>query len=352
VRIGHRHIGAEPQTTAQQLAAIIKSARNIMRKDKGLNGDLDRLPMLTWVMFLKFLDDMERLRETEAELAGTPFRPDIAPPYRWRDWAGADTGLTGDDLIAFVNNNEAVRADGRRGAGLFFYLRGLQSADGGDRRNVIATVFRGVQNRMVDGHLLRDVIDLMNGIHFDSSKEMHTLSWLYESLLKQMRDAAGDAGEFYTPRPVVRCMVRVLDPQLGETVLDPACGTGGFLVEAFGHLAAQYRSVDDRRTLQTASLQGGEPKPLQDADLAGRLAWWHAREEDEHAWRGSAGDVLQYDGDGRLIAANLDRKNPHSREAMKHRDPAELIAEIERKERQVLEILDAIKAEIATAATP
>jgi len=149
---------AKPQTTAQQLAAIIKSARNIMRKDKGLNGDLDRLPMLTWVMFLKFLDDMERLRETEAQLAGTPFRPDIAPPYRWRDWAGPDSGLTGDDLIAFVNNDEAVRADGQRAAGLFYYLRGLQSANGSDRRDVIATVFRGMQNRMVDGYLLATVL--------------------------------------------------------------------------------------------------------------------------------------------------------------------------------------------------
>ena len=253
---------AKPQTTAQQLAAIIKSARNIMRKDKGLNGDLDRLPMLTWVMFLKFLDDMEQLRETEAQLAGTPFRPDIAPPYRWRDWAGPDSGLTGDDLIAFVNNDEAVRADGQRAAGLFYYLRGLQSANGSDRRDVIATVFRGMQNRMVDGYLLRDVINLIDGIHFNSSEEMHTLSRLYESLLKEMRDAAGDSGEFYTPRPVVRFMVQVLDPRLGETVLDPACGTGGFLVESLAHLAPQCRTVEDRRTLQTPSLKGGEPKSL------------------------------------------------------------------------------------------
>jgi len=496
-----------------------------MRKDKGLNGELDRLPMLTWVMFLKFLDDMERLRETEAQLAGRPFRPDIAPPYRWRDWAGADSGLTGDDLIAFVNNDEAMRADGKRGAGLFYYLRGLQSADGADRRDVIATVFRGMQNRMADGYLLRDVINLIDGIHFNASEEMHTLSRLYESLLKEMRDAAGDSGEFYTPRPVVRFMVQVTDPRLGETVLDPACGTGGFLVEALAHLAAQCRTVEDRRTLQGASLQGGEPKslpyllaqmnlllhgldypridpgnslrtplrdltdrervdciltnppfggeeergilgnfpqdrrtaetallflqlimrrlkrpgtgndrggraavvvpngtlfgdgvcarikedllkhynlhtivrlpegvfapytdipsnliffdrsgptrdiwyyqvpppegrrkltktkPLQDADLEGCLAWWHHRQENEHAWRVSAEDVLRYDGDGRLLAVNLDRKNPHAREAMEHRDPAELIAEIERKERRVLEILEEIKGEIASVSS-
>src|SRR5688572_32201747 len=94
---------AAPLTTAQQLGSAIKSARDIMRKDKGLNGDLDRLPMLTWVMFLKFVDDLERQAEDEAALAGKPFRPAIAPPYRWRDWASEPTGITGDDLIAFVN---------------------------------------------------------------------------------------------------------------------------------------------------------------------------------------------------------------------------------------------------------
>ncbi|HYN78568.1 MAG TPA: class I SAM-dependent DNA methyltransferase [Lamprocystis sp. (in: g-proteobacteria)] len=251
-----------PQTTAQQLGSIIKSARNIMRKDKGLNGDLDRLPMLTWIMFLKFLDDMEQLRETNAALAGTPFRPDIAPPYRWRDWGAQPGGITGPELIAFVNNDEAMRPNGSRGAGLFYYLRGLKSAGGADRRDVIATVFKGMQNRMADGYLLRDVINLVNGIHFTASAEMHTLSRLYETLLREMRDAAGDSGEFYTPRPAVRFMVQVMDPRLGETVLDPACGTGGFLVESFVHLQPQCRSVTDLATLQAASIRGGEAKSL------------------------------------------------------------------------------------------
>lgn len=129
-----------------------------MHKDKGLNGDLDRLPMLTWIMFLKFLDDLEQVRETEAVLEGKPFRPAIEPPYRWRDWAGVE-GLTGDELIAFINQDEAMRPDGKRGPGLFAYLRSLQGENGGDRRDVIATVFAGVQNRMVSGYLLKDVID-------------------------------------------------------------------------------------------------------------------------------------------------------------------------------------------------
>jgi type I restriction enzyme M protein len=192
-----------PLTTTQQLGSLIKSARDIMRKDKGLNGDLDRLPMLTWIMFLKFLDDLEQIRETDAKLAGKRFRPAIEPPYRWRDWAAKLDGMTGDELIKFVNNDEAIGPDGKKGPGLFAYLRSLQGANGGDRRDVIATVFRGTVNRMINGYLLRDVVNKVSGIHFSSSGEIHTLGHLYESMLKEMRDAAGDSGEFYTPRAVV-----------------------------------------------------------------------------------------------------------------------------------------------------
>ncbi len=254
---------APPATTAQRLDGIVKSSRKIMRKDKGLNGDLDRLPVLTWVLFLKFLDDLERVHEDEAALAGAPFHPAIAPPYRWRDWAAARDGITGPDLLRFINADETVRHDGASGPGLFAYLRGLRGMDGGrDRRDVIATVFKGVANRMESGYLLRDVINLVDAIHFDSSDEIHTLSRLYEGLLREMRDAAGDSGEFYTPRPVVRFMVERVDPRLGETVLDPACGTGGFLAEAYAHMAKQADTVDSRARLQTGSLKGIEPKSL------------------------------------------------------------------------------------------
>ncbi len=251
-----------PLTTAQQLGSLIKSARDIMRKDKGLNGDLDRLPMLTWIMFLKFLDDLEQIRETDMKLAGKRFRPAIESPYRWRDWAPKADGITGDELIKFVNNDEAIGPDGKKGPGLFAYLRSLQGANGGDRRDVIATVFRGTINRMINGYLLRDVVNKVDGIHFSSSDEIHTLGHLYESMLKEMRDAAGDSGEFYTPRTVVRFMVAVTDPRMGEIVLDPACGTGGFLVESFAHLEKQCKTVQQREILQTRSLIGGEAKPL------------------------------------------------------------------------------------------
>jgi type I restriction enzyme M protein len=249
-------------TTAQSLGSLIKSARDIMRKDKGLNGDLDRLPMLTWIMFLKFLDDLEIQREQEAALSGHKFRPAIEPPYRWRDWAARADGVTGDELLSFINQDECVRPDEKRGPGLFAYLRRLTSSNGDDRRDVIATVFRGVDNRMKSGYLLRDVINKIAGIHFTSDDELHTLGALYESMLREMRDAAGDSGEFYTPRPVVRFMVEVTDPHLGEKVLDPASGTGGFLVEAFKHLSAQVKTVADRKVLQERSLAGFEPKPL------------------------------------------------------------------------------------------
>jgi len=253
---------SSPSTSSQHLGSITKSARDIMRKDKGLNGDLDRLPMLTWIMFLKFLDDMEQIRQQEAVLRGERFKSAIESPYRWRDWAAGDKGLTGDPLIRFVNQEEATRSDGTKGPGLFAYLRALQGANGGDRRDVIATVFRGTVNRMINGYLLRDVVTKIDGIHFNSTEEIHTLGRLYESMLKEMRDAAGDSGEFYTPRAVVRLMVEVTNPKLGEVILDPACGTGGFLVEAYSHLEKQCKTVQDRQKLQQSSILGGEAKSL------------------------------------------------------------------------------------------
>ncbi|MHB8438499.1 MAG: HsdM family class I SAM-dependent methyltransferase [Acidimicrobiales bacterium] len=251
-----------PANTVQRLTSILKSARDIMRKDKGLSGELDRLPLLTWLLFLKFLDDSERIKEEEAELAGEAYTPLIASPYRWRDWAARDSGMTGPELLAFVNQEEAVVPGGERGIGLLTFLRRLQSETGAGRQDVVANVFKGVINRMESGYLLREVVDKLNDVHFDSSDEVHTLSRLYESMLREMRDAAGDSGEFYTPRPVVEFMVKATDPRLGEVVLDPAAGTGGFLVESFQHLARQAKTVEERRVLQEQSIEGQEAKPL------------------------------------------------------------------------------------------
>jgi type I restriction enzyme M protein len=248
-------------TSVQSLGSLIKSCRDIMRKDKGLSTDIDRLPMLTWLMFLKFLDDLEPLREAEAKMAGKRFHPSIDPPYRWHDWAAKPDGITGDALISFINNDEAIRPDSTRGLGLFAYLRSLHSLDG-DRRDVIGSVFQGTNNRMLSGYLLRDVINKINGLHFTSTEEIYTLGHLYESMLKEMRDAAGENGEFYTPRPVVQFMVDAINPRLGETILDPACGTGGFLASTFEHLKKQCKTAEDQRRLQHESLSGIEAKPL------------------------------------------------------------------------------------------
>jgi type I restriction enzyme M protein len=252
-----------PKTTAQRLDSVIKSARNKMRKDRELKTDLTRLPTLTWLMFLKFVDDMERVHEDEAVLAGETYRNLIDPPYRWRDWASDPAGITGPDLLSFINGEQAVRSDGTQGAGLFAYLRSLRgNGQGRQRRDVVSAVFRDLRNYATSGYVLRDVINLVNDIHFDSTEDIQTLGRMYETLLREMRDAAGQNGEFYTPRPVVRFMVEVIDPKLGETVLDPACGTGGFLAAAFDHMRPNADTVEKREILQRSTLRGGEDSSL------------------------------------------------------------------------------------------
>lgn len=258
---GLSHTAIPSANSAAKLPRIIKSARDTMRKDKGLNGDLDRLPQLVWIMFLKLLDDVERVRETESDLSHKPYQPIIQKPYRWRDWAANPGGITGDALISFVNNDETARPDGTRGPGLLAYLRSLHGSQRLDSRDVVANVFRGVTNRMLIGYLLRDVINKIDEINFSKTAETHVLSSLYESILKELRDAAGDSGEFYTPRPIVRLMVELVDPRLGEMVLDPAAGTGGFLVESYLHLEKQCKSTSDYEQLQT-SILGIEAKSL------------------------------------------------------------------------------------------
>ncbi|MFZ5480149.1 MAG: N-6 DNA methylase [Myxococcota bacterium] len=232
-----------------------------MRKDRGTDTDAARLPQLTWLFFLKFLDDLE-LRDAEKAKAGSrPHVPIIPAPYRWRDWAADPTGLTGDALIQFIGGDKVTLPDGREGPGLLRTLRTLSAEDAQDRRAVIASVFAGTTNRMIDGYLLRDLLNKVNGIHFNSSDELHTLGALYEGMLREMRDAAGAAGEFYTPRPLVRLIVQVVDPKLGEVVLDPACGTAGFLVEAFNHMRPAARTRAERDQLH-AGIRGQEAKPL------------------------------------------------------------------------------------------
>lgn len=237
---------AEPATPQAKLNAAIKSARDIMRKDAGLNGDLDRIPQLAWLLFLRAFDALEERRE----VTDNKYRPAIEEPFRWRDWAADPvSGRTGEALLAFVNGD------------LLPYLRGLTGTGAHDSRDTLAAVFKETYNRMLSGYLLRDVVNKVNEVNFNSSDDIHTMAHLYESMLREVRDAAGDSGEFYTPRPVIRFVVQQVDPKLGESILDPACGTGGFLVEAFDHLQPRTKTREHRRALQ-ADLRGIEKKPL------------------------------------------------------------------------------------------
>ena len=248
---------------AQRVDGIVRSSRAIMRKDMGLSTDIERLPLLTWIMFLKFLDDREGVLEAESAVRGERHIATIRTPYRWRDWAKGKNARSGDDLLAFIKQDDAALPDGKRGPGLLAYLRGLSGGNGAARRRrIIASIFKGVTCPMTDGYLLREVIEKVDGIHFDDSQEICILGRTYEKMLLEMRNAAGQNGEFYTPRPVVKFMVQAVNPKLGETVLDPACGTGGFLVEAYQHLQKQCQKTEHRKTLQHKSIFGGEAKPL------------------------------------------------------------------------------------------
>jgi type I restriction enzyme M protein len=182
-----------------------------MRKDAGLNGDLDRIPEFSWILFLKAFDDLEQRRE----ITENNYRPAIRKPFRWRDWAAdPDKGMTGEEVLKYVNDE------------LFPHLRGLVGTNGErDQRAVIAEVFKETFTRFRSGYLLRDVVNLVNGINFNTADDIHTMAHLYESMLKEMRDSAGDSGEFCTPRPVIRFIVQMVQPKLGDTIFDPACGT-------------------------------------------------------------------------------------------------------------------------------
>jgi type I restriction enzyme M protein len=225
------------------LGTTIKTIQDIMRKDTGVDGDAQRIGQLVWMLFLKILDD----REIEKETARKRYRSPIPDALRWQSWAANDEGLTGDDLLGFINNT------------LFPTLKGLPGTD--PLSAVIRSVFEDAYNYMKSGHLLRQVVNKLNDIDFNRSGDRHEIGGIYEQILSDLR-GAGNAGEYYTPRAVTQFMVERVDPQLGETVLDPACGTGGFLACTIEHLRAKYKKTDaDEQTIQ-ASIHGIDKKPL------------------------------------------------------------------------------------------
>ena len=234
-----------------------------MRKDKGLNGDLDRLPMLTWIMFLKFLDDMEQIREEEAKLEGKRFRPIIDSPYRWRDWAAKPEGITGDDLIAFVNNEEAIRPDGTKGAGLFAYLRGAARCK---RRRPQGCHRHGFQrNNQPDDQRLpasgRDQQSQRHPFHVAATKSTR-LGHLYESCSKRCATLPATPESFTRHGRSSGSWLKPSIPGWAKTILDPACGTGGFLVEPLSIWRNNARLSRIGRSFKPESIFGGEAKPL------------------------------------------------------------------------------------------
>ena len=226
---------------------IIKSCRDIMRKDKGMNTDAQRIPQLLWMLFLKCFDDFELQKEVLNEHSSI-----IEEPYRWRDWTLDEKGRRGDELIEFVNND------------LFKYLSSLQGEGRQDQRDVVADVFREQKNFMTDGYGMKDMIQQINKLDFTSSEQFHLIGTVYEKMLLAMRDdSPGTFGEFYTPRPVIKFMVKMINPSLKarETILDPACGTAGFLIESYAHLEEQVKGTPDNEFLQKNCLSGIEPRP-------------------------------------------------------------------------------------------
>lgn len=228
------------------ISTTLKSIQDIMRKDVGVDGDAQRIGQLVWMLFLKIYDD----KETEYELLQDDFRSPIPERLRWRNWAADPEGMTGDELLDFVNNT------------LFPKLKNLQ-ARGDDRRAyVIRAVFEDAYNYMKSGHLMRQVINrICEGIDFNKAQDRHLFGDLYEQILRDLQ-SAGNAGEYYTPRPVTQFMVDMVAPRLGERIMDPACGTGGFLTCAIEYVRRHHvKTVEQEQQLQDC-IAGVEKKPL------------------------------------------------------------------------------------------
>ena len=240
---------------AQSLRSTIKSARDLMRKDAGLNTDVDRIPQLAWILFLKCFDDFEKKRDALTK----NYQKAIPEGLRWRDWASEedDKGnkikvLTGPDLIKFVNGE------------LFPKLSKLIGSKGLEQRDIISSIFKELTNSLMSGYVLRQILNLVNKVNFVNTDDVHTMAKLYEDMLVEMRDAAGSNGEFYTPRPVIRFIVNQIKPSLkkSEKILDPACGTGGFLVESLELMMKDVGPKADLKKLTNNTLYGIDKKPM------------------------------------------------------------------------------------------
>lgn len=224
----------------------VKSIQDIMRQDVGVDGDAQRISQLCWMFFLKIIDDQDQ----QLELMQDGYRSPIPEKLRWRSWAADPEGITGEELLAFINGE------------LFPTLKALPiTGRGGDRRRVVRDVFEDAYNYMKSGQLMRQVVNRINEVDFNNLAERQHFGDIYEQILNDLQ-SAGNAGEYYTPRAVTAFMVDRIDPHPGELLFDPACGTGGFLTCALRHMRDRYvKKVDDEQTMQQA-LRAVEKKQL------------------------------------------------------------------------------------------
>ena len=231
------------------ISSIIKNVRNIMRnEDQGISGDAQRLEQLGWMLFLKILDD----KDQELELIRDRYQSVVPEKFQWRTWAANPEGITGDELLEFINDART---------GLFASLRDLKSTSAPHRAALVREVFDGSNNFMKSGYAMRKVINQLNGFDFNNSDDRHIFGTIYESILIELRDA-GNKGEFYTPRAITRLMTQMTAPRLGEKILDPAAGTCGFLSAAIDFIREkEVRTLDDEAILQK-SITGWELKPV------------------------------------------------------------------------------------------
>jgi type I restriction enzyme M protein len=221
----------------------IKGIRDIMRKDTGVDGDAQRISQMVWMLFMKIFAD----KEEEWEITIEDYESPIPEKLKWQSWASDEEGLTGEQLMDFINME------------LFPALKELDSTTS-PQAKIIRSVFEDTYNYMKNGTLFRQVINQINRIDFNSSKDRHLFNDLYETILKELQ-SAGSSGEYYTPRAVTQFMVDMIDPQLGDNILDPACGTGGFLTCSIDHIRKQVNTPEERAIFQN-SIRGIEKKPL------------------------------------------------------------------------------------------
>ena len=227
------------------IGGIIKSLQNIMWKDPGVSGDAQRLEQLGWMITLKIIDD----KDAEMELISDDYVSVIPSELQWRNWAADSEGMTGDELKDFVDNK------------LFPGLQNLDVSTGNKRAVLIRDIFAGTNNYMKNGTIIRQVVNKLNEIDFNASEDRHMFGDIYEGLLRDLQ-SAGNYGEFYTTRAVTEIMTEIINPRLGEKVLDPACGTGGFLTSAIENIRKQdVHSVEDMKVLEE-TICGQELKPL------------------------------------------------------------------------------------------